>query len=110
MRLTIEAVDNGYIVEHEAEYADGVQRVSRNVFQSDYPHEGPFLGDGVQESHAMAAALRYIDSQIGPSTSRYSAARVYVRVEPGDKYTPEADAAEELAEVPSETEPENVSF
>ncbi len=38
------------------------------------------------EVEQFANFLRTIDEQFGPSTSRYSPKRIYIRVEPGDKF------------------------
>lgn len=45
------------------------------------------------EVEAFADCLRFVLEQYGPSTSRYSAKRIRVVVEPGDRYeTPAGDA------------------
>lgn len=38
------------------------------------------------EVEAFANFLRVLDEHYGPSTSRYSPKRIYVRMEPGDKF------------------------
>lgn len=38
------------------------------------------------EIECFAEFLRYICDHYGPSTSRYSEKRIYITVEPGDKY------------------------
>lgn len=89
MKLSIEKTDNGYLMEYDSEYADGAPRVSKRVFQ-----ENDDDGE-LAEVNAMACALRTIDELIGPSTSRYSPGRVYVKVEPGDKHVSEEEESEE---------------
>jgi len=44
-----------------------------------------------QEKHedaveCFADFLRTLNEELGPSTSRYSPKRIFIRVEPGDKY------------------------
>lgn len=38
------------------------------------------------EVECFADFLRLLDDTYGPSTSRYSPKRIYIKVEPGDKY------------------------
>lgn len=38
------------------------------------------------EVECFADFLRYLDEKYGPSTSRYSEKRIYISVNPGDKY------------------------
>jgi len=40
------------------------------------------------EIEAFAEFLRHLLDHYGPSTSRYSPKRIYVVIEPGDKYEP----------------------
>jgi hypothetical protein len=46
------------------------------------------------EVECFADFLRSLNDELGPSTSRYSSKRVYVKVAPGDKYGDAADAGD----------------
>ncbi len=51
-----------------------------------YDADGDVLSGQEQEVHNFAQFLRHINEYYGPSTSRYSKARIYVNVEPGDNH------------------------
>lgn len=52
------------------------------VFQEKYDEE--------EEIECFADFLRVLNDEYGPTTSRYSSKRIYINIEPGDKYeTPE---------------------
>ena len=67
MEFKLQRAKNGIILEMEDE---------KVVFQ-----------DTEQNEHEMFADfLRYLSDNYGPSDSRYSPARIYIRVAPGDKH------------------------
>jgi TolB-like protein len=43
------------------------------------------------EVECFADFLRVLDEHLGPATSRYSEKRIYIRVEPGDKFVGKAE-------------------
>lgn len=47
------------------------------------------------EVEAFADFLYTIAEHYGPSTSRYSPKRIYIRIEPGDKYEPPGGVSED---------------
>ena len=63
MEVKIKMVANGYIVEHPE---------STYVYQDDIK--------------SFAQMLDQINLDIGPTTSRHSEERIYIRVAPGDKH------------------------
>lgn len=67
---------NGYIVE------------SRDASMLAVFEAGEYDENG--EVDCFVNLLRFILEQHGPSTSRYSAKRIYIEVRPGDKYEPSA--------------------
>lgn len=83
MSLIIKMASNGWILEDHSD----PELVRVEVFEG---------GDREEEDvKAMQRLLYTIDSLIGPTTSRYSEHRIYVRIEPGDKFE---DHKEELQE------------
>lgn len=78
MKLTIETASNGWLIRKEPDELD--DRSELHVFS----HSDSF--DDTAEVHAFARVLWCLNDLIGPSTSRYSKARVYVEVKPGDKH------------------------
>lgn len=82
MKITIESADNGWIVHYK--------QVTRRKAVFSVPNNG---GDA-QEVETFSNVLWFINEQIGPTTGRYSPARIYVEVKPGDKYEDHLDAAE----------------
>ncbi len=75
MKFEIRAAQNGAILRVESDGTDGTES-EELVYQE---------VDG-GEVEAFAEFLRALDAQYGPSTSRYSPARIYIIVEPGDKH------------------------
>lgn len=81
MKIEIRPASNGVILKVRATAKeDGEEIVHQQV-----------EGDDVE---AFADFLRFLLDHYGPKTSRYSPKRIYVRVEPGDKF--EAPANEEI--------------
>lgn len=74
MKLEIQTVKNGYIMKD-------VESGDTFVYQ-----ENSDLGETGSEVRCFVDLLQDLDELIGPSTSRYSKERIFVRVEPGDKY------------------------
>lgn len=78
MKLTIETAANGWLIRKEPDEID--ERSEVYVFSyNDSP-------EGVDEVKSFSHFLWQLNDLIGPSTSRYSAARIYVQVKPGDKH------------------------
>lgn len=82
MSITIESAVNGwYLIHSEEGEPDQVY-----VFNGE---------DGEQsEVEAFRDLLATIDTLYGPSTSRYSEHRIYIRIEPGDKHSSHPDNQE----------------
>jgi hypothetical protein len=76
MKFEIRRVQNGAVL-----------RVEPNCPDAE-PEEVVYQETETDEIEAFAEFLRYLVDHYGPSTSRYSAKRIYIRVEPGDKYEP----------------------
>lgn len=72
--LKISTCVNGFIAEYQL---DGVGP-AKIVFEFDDIEED-------SEVRAFARLLKFIDAQIGPTTTRYSSARIHISVRPGDK-------------------------
>lgn len=79
MRFEIRRVKNGIILEMVESPTETGEK-SEIVYQEKYDEE-----DDVE---CFADFLRYLSDQYSPSTDRYSPKRIYIRVEPGDKYEP----------------------
>ncbi len=76
MKFEIRRADNGVILQVEDDTPDStIEEVVWQEREDD-------------EVEAFADFLRYLVDHYGPSTGRYSPKRIYVRVEPGDKYDP----------------------
>lgn len=75
MLFEIRHAKNGLVLKVTDKYDEGPKEI---VFQEKYDDE--------EDVECFADFLRLLDDQFGPSTSRYSPKRIYVRVEPGDKY------------------------
>ena len=75
MRFEIRHATNGWILKAEVPSSEGVE-VNEVVCQEKYDNE----------IECFADFLRVLDEEFGPSTSRYSPKRLYIRVEPGDKH------------------------
>jgi hypothetical protein len=71
MRFEIKRAKNGYTVSCNSEEEP-------LVFQE--------ISDELEEIEAWACFLRELNDMYGPSTSRYSAKRIYIDVRPGDKH------------------------
>ncbi len=78
MKLTIEQVNNGYILR-----VDDCEDSRTLVFSTD---ERLDEKDNQGEINSCVSLLWNILDLIGPSTSRYSPSRIYIDVRPGDKY------------------------
>ncbi len=74
MKFEIRAVKNGHVLKIEHDHADDAAEVL--VHQENHD----------DEVECFADFLREINENYGPTTSRYSAKRIFIRVEPGDKY------------------------
>lgn len=75
MSLVLKMVSNGWILEDHSD----PEFTRIEVFESKEDNEKG-------EVEAMARLLWTIDSLIGPTTSRYSKHRIYIKIEPGDKF------------------------
>ena len=75
MRFEIRHAKNGWILNAEVPSSEGVE-VNEVVCQEKYDND----------IECFADFLRVLDEEFGPSTSRYSPKRLYIRVEPGDKH------------------------
>ena len=75
MRFEIRHAQNGWILRVETPHSESVE-ADEVVCQE--KHE--------DEVECFADFLRILNEEFGPSTSRYSPKRIFIRVEPGDKY------------------------
>jgi hypothetical protein len=78
MKVIIETALNGWLIRTEPSFTDDMPELHV------YSHS-----DGVDtedEVKAFAGVLWCVNSLIGPTTGRNSAARIYVEVKPGDKH------------------------
>jgi len=75
MRFEMRQARNGWILKVERPVLSPGES-DRIVCEEDYD----------DEVECFAAFLRTLDEEFGPSTSRYSAKRICVRIEPGDKF------------------------
>jgi hypothetical protein len=74
MSLVIKMVSNGWILEDHSD----PEMVRVQVFEG---------GDREEDDVKTMQQLLYtINDLVGPTTSRYSEHRIYVRIEPGDKF------------------------
>ena len=78
MKFEIRRVQNGAVLHVEPDYPDA--KAEEVVYQE----------TEMDEVEAFAEFLRHLVDHYGPHTSRYSPKRIYVRVEPGDKFEPPA--------------------
>jgi hypothetical protein len=78
MKLIIETASNGWLIRKEPDEFD--DRSELHVFS----HCDSF--NDIEEVNAFATMLHTLSDLIGPTTSRYSPARVYIEVKPGDKH------------------------
>ena len=81
MKFEIRRASNGAILRVETDPADTP------------PDEVVYQEREDDEVEAFAEFLRHLLEHYGPSTSRYSAKRIYVLVKPGDKYEPQPGRA-----------------
>lgn len=79
MKFEIKRVTNGLIL--TAEYGSDLPEENITLV-----YQEPSISLEENEAEAFADFLRLINDNFGPMTSRYSKARIYVTVEPGDKY------------------------
>lgn len=74
MRFEVRRARNGLVLKVEEPLEDG--RSPEVVYQERYDDEVEGFGD----------FLRYLNEEFGPPTSRYDPKRIYIRIEPGDKF------------------------
>ena len=79
MRVEIVSAMNGYEMTLFGD-GDGLERLF--VYQSESEET---------DVESLSDMLRALVDEIGPLTSRYSPKRLYIRVEPGDKYDSQLD-------------------
>ena len=80
MRLTIDSASNGYIIT----YQDDNDRETSAVFEIN-PKEMSKGGEELAAAEAMRDVLGFVVDYFGAGGSRYSKARVRIKLEPGDK-------------------------
>jgi len=81
MKFEIRRVQNGAVLRVEADYPDAeTEEIVYQEMEAD-------------EIEAFAEFLRCLVEHYGPQTSRYSPKRIYISVEPGDKYEAPANGA-----------------
>lgn len=86
MKFEIRRVQNGAVLRVEPDDPDAAtEEVVYQEVEDD-------------ELEAFAGFLRHLVDHYGPTTSRHSPQRIYVSVEPGDKYEPPAAANETVQE------------
>jgi len=74
MRFKVCRARNGLVLEVEEPLGD--ERPPEIVYQERFD----------DEVEGFAEFLRYLNDEFGPSTNRYSPKRIYICVEPGDKF------------------------
>ena len=79
MKFEIRRVQNGVVLRVEPDGPDA--EAEEIVYQE----------TETDELEAFADFLRHLVDHYGPHTSRYSPKRIYIRVEPGDKFEPPAN-------------------
>ena len=80
--ITIESATNGWILKYKCED----EPADVYVFNADDGHES--------EIKAFAHLLQVVKNLCGPQESRYSAHRVMIHIEPGDKHSSHPDNQE----------------
>jgi len=75
MRFEIRRAKNGWILKVEEPSSEDAE-ADEVVYEE--KHE--------DEVECFADFLRTLSEDFGPSTSRYSPKRIYIRIEPGDKF------------------------
>jgi len=78
MKITIEMAANGWLIRTQSDFPEDMPETFV------YSHADSF--DDTDEVKAFAQVLWRVNDLIGPTTSRYSKARIYVEVKPGDKH------------------------
>jgi hypothetical protein len=68
-----------------------ILKIDHPNFDVDEPSEMVYQEEYENEVECFADFLREIEEEFGPSTSRHSPKRIYIRVEPGDKFEDSAD-------------------
>jgi hypothetical protein len=81
--IRIQYAENGWLLTHSE---DG---------ESDKLHVFSHYDDEQTEAEAFRDLLATVNGLLGPSSSRYSAHRIYIRVEPGDKHASHPDNLED---------------
>jgi hypothetical protein len=84
--IQLERADNGWIL---TDHSD-TENVRKHVFQ-----EADGFDVEKNEAEAFASLLWAVKSIMGPSDSRYSEHRVYIKVQPGDKHSSHPDNQED---------------
>lgn len=79
MKFEIRPASNGVVLRVDHDFPDAE------------PEEVVYQEQDGNEVEAFADFLRHLDAHYGPSTSRYSEKRIYITVEPGDKFEPPAN-------------------
>jgi hypothetical protein len=82
MKFEIRRAQNGVVLRVEPDFPDA--KSEEVVYQE----------RGDDEIEAFADFLHYLLDHYGPTTSRHSPKRIYVSVEPGDKFEPPPDAGQ----------------
>ncbi len=77
MRFELRRATNGVVLRIEDDIGEQVE-TEEFVYQE--------ADDESNDIEAFADLLRAVNEHWGPSTSRYSAKRIYIRVGPGDKH------------------------
>jgi hypothetical protein len=75
MRFEIRPARNGWILKVEESQSKGGE-AAEVVYEEKYD----------DEVECFADFLRTLEEEFGPSTNRYSPKRIYIRIEPGDKF------------------------
>lgn len=70
--MIIKRVSNGWLIKEGKEIHVFTENESNDYLEGDVS--------------SFAEVLYYINSSMGPSTSRYSAKRIYIEIRPGDKH------------------------
>ena len=78
MKITIEMAANGWLIRTQPDHPEDTPETYVYSEDSDW--------DDTVDVKAFARVLWCLNDLIGPTTSRYSKARVYVEVKPGDKH------------------------
>lgn len=82
--IKIQYAENGWLLTHSEEG------------EPDRLHVFSHNDNEQTEAEAFRDLLATVDSIYGPSSSRYSEHRIYIRIEPGDKHSSHPDNQEEV--------------